>query len=51
MKNMSRDHHRAARKISDLPENAQEYIKFVENYLGMPVKWVGVGVEREAMAV
>lgn len=38
-------------KISDLPENAQKYIKFIEKYLGIPVKWVGVGVEREAMAV
>ncbi|MCF7845614.1 MAG: adenylosuccinate synthase [Candidatus Peribacteraceae bacterium] len=41
----------AARKISDLPKNAQDYIKFIEKYLGVPVKWVGVGVEREAMAV
>ncbi len=40
----------AARKISELPENAQKYIKFIEKYLGITVKWVGVGVEREAMA-
>ena len=40
----------AARKISDLPENAQAYIKFIEKFLGIPVQWVGVGVEREAMA-
>jgi len=39
-----------ARKIKDLPNNAQDYIKFIEKYLGVPVKWVGVGVEREAMA-
>jgi adenylosuccinate synthase len=39
-----------AKKISDLPKNAQDYIKFIEDYLGVPVKWVGVGVEREAMA-
>lgn len=40
----------AARKISDLPENAQKYVKFIESYLGVPVNWVGVGIEREAMA-
>lgn len=39
-----------ARKISELPKNAQEYVKFIEKYLDVPVKWVGVGVEREAMA-
>jgi len=40
----------AVQKISELPENAQKYIQFVEKYLGVPVKWVGVGVERSAMA-
>ena len=40
----------AAKKISDLPKNAQAYIKFIEYYLEVPVQWVGVGVEREAMA-
>ncbi len=39
-----------ARKIKDLPKEAQDYFKFIEKYLGVPVKWVGVGVEREAMA-
>lgn len=39
-----------ARKISELPENAQAYIKFIEKFLGIPVRWVGVGVERESMA-
>ncbi|MFH0834490.1 MAG: adenylosuccinate synthase [Patescibacteria group bacterium] len=38
------------RKISELPPQAKKYIKFIEKYLGIPVKWVGVGVEREAMA-
>lgn len=40
----------AARQIADLPENAQKYIQFIEQFLGIPVKWVGVGVERSAMA-
>jgi adenylosuccinate synthase len=40
----------AARAIKDLPENAQKYIQFVEQFLGVPVRWVGVGVDREAMA-
>ncbi|MFH0776483.1 MAG: adenylosuccinate synthase [Patescibacteria group bacterium] len=38
------------RKISELPPQAKKYLKFIEKYLGIPVKWVGVGVEREAMA-
>ncbi|MBU1089952.1 adenylosuccinate synthase [Patescibacteria group bacterium] len=39
------------REIKKLPKNAQNYIAFIERYLDIPVKWVGVGVEREAMAV
>ncbi|MCF7836359.1 adenylosuccinate synthase [Candidatus Gracilibacteria bacterium] len=40
----------AVKNISELPENAKAYIKFIEDYLKVPVNWVGVGVEREAMA-
>ena len=38
------------RKISKLPKKARRFIEFIENYLDRPVRWVGVGVEREAMA-
>jgi adenylosuccinate synthase len=39
-----------AKKIADLPAAARAYIKFIEKFTGIKVKWVGVGVEREAMA-
>ena len=39
-----------ARKISDLPENAQKYIKRIEELLGCPIDFVGVGVSRDQMA-
>ncbi|KAH0620318.1 hypothetical protein JD844_020572 [Phrynosoma platyrhinos] len=38
-----------ARKWEDLPPKAQNYIRFVENHVGVPVKWVGVGKSRESM--
>ncbi|KAG9481229.1 hypothetical protein GDO78_010455 [Eleutherodactylus coqui] len=38
-----------ARKWEDLPAKAQNYIRFVENHIGVPVKWVGVGKSRESM--
>ncbi|KAE8586872.1 hypothetical protein XENTR_v10021784 [Xenopus tropicalis] len=38
-----------ARKWEDLPTRAQNYIRFVENHIGVPVKWVGVGKSRESM--
>ncbi|KAI7805032.1 adenylosuccinate synthetase isozyme 1 [Triplophysa rosa] len=39
----------AARKWNDLPSKAQNYIRFVENHIGVPIKWVGVGKSRECM--
>ncbi len=38
-----------AQRFADLPENAQFYIQFVENYLGVPVKMVSTGPEREKL--
>ncbi|XP_055969715.1 adenylosuccinate synthetase isozyme 1 [Sorex fumeus] len=38
-----------ARKWADLPPQAQNYIRFVENHVGVAVKWVGVGKSRESM--
>lgn len=37
-----------ARSFEELPENAQGYVKLIETATGVPVKWIGVGPEREA---
>lgn len=39
------------KSFEELPKNAQEYIKFIESYIGIPVKFIGVGADREAMIV
>ncbi|HEY5730305.1 MAG TPA: adenylosuccinate synthase [Anaerolineales bacterium] len=36
------------RSFEELPANAQEYVKMIEETAGIPVKWIGVGPEREA---
>lgn len=38
-----------ARTFQELPENAQKYIRFIEDRLEVPVKWIGVGKSRESM--
>ncbi|XP_021535394.1 adenylosuccinate synthetase isozyme 1 isoform X1 [Neomonachus schauinslandi] len=38
-----------ARKWEDLPPQAQNYVRFVENHVGVAVKWVGVGKSRDSM--
>ncbi|KGL81707.1 Adenylosuccinate synthetase isozyme 2, partial [Tinamus guttatus] len=38
-----------ARGFSELPPQAQGYVRFVEQHLGVPVKWVGVGKFRESI--
>jgi adenylosuccinate synthase len=37
-----------ARSFEELPANAQSYVKRIEDASGVPVKWIGVGPEREA---
>jgi adenylosuccinate synthase len=37
-----------AKSIDELPEHAQNYVKMIEDAAGVPVKWIGVGPEREA---
>jgi len=37
------------RVYSELPENAKLYIQFLEKTLDVPVRWIGVGPEREAI--
>ncbi len=37
-----------AKSFDELPANAQNYVKMIEDAAGVPVKWIGVGPEREA---
>jgi len=37
-----------ARTFEELPVNAQNYVKMIEASAEVPVKWIGVGPEREA---
>ena len=39
------------RKFEDLPQNAQNYVRKIEELLGVPMRWVGVGPERDSMIV
>lgn len=36
-------------KYEDLPDNAKNYLKFIEDFVGVPVEWVGTGPGRESM--
>ena len=36
------------RSFAELPENAKRYIQMIEDAAGVPVKWIGVGPERDA---
>ena len=35
----------------DLPSQAKEYIKRIEEYIGVPIKFIGVGAGREEIIV
>jgi adenylosuccinate synthase len=37
-----------ARSFDELPVNAQHYVKMIQDATGVPVKWIGVGPERDA---
>jgi adenylosuccinate synthase len=37
------------RDYDDLPVNAKDYLKFVEEYLQTRISWIGVGPERDAI--
>ena len=37
-----------ARTFEELPVNAQNYVKMIEEAVDAPVKWIGVGPERDA---
>jgi adenylosuccinate synthase len=36
------------RKYSDLPSRARQYVETIEKLIGVPVRWVSVGPERDA---
>ncbi len=40
---------RGVRKYEDLPPRARRYVETVEKLVGVPVKWISVGPEREAV--
>ncbi|MBQ2468681.1 MAG: adenylosuccinate synthase [Clostridia bacterium] len=35
------------RKFDDLPENAKKYVRFIEDSVGVPIKYVSVGAARD----
>ncbi len=39
------------RTVDELPKEAQDYVARVEQLVGCPIEWVGVGVGRDDMAV
>lgn len=39
------------RSFEELPQPAQDYIRFIEDYIGIPVRFIGTGAGREAMLV
>merc|ERR1712173_109536 len=41
----------AIRDFEKLPENARKFVLKCEEVLGVPIKWIGVGPERDAMIV
>lgn len=36
-------------EYEDLPENAKKYLKFIEDFLEVPIEWVGTGPSRDSM--
>ncbi|KAF7296582.1 Adenylosuccinate synthetase [Mycena chlorophos] len=39
----------AVREYGELPENCKAYVEYIEGFLKVPIKWIGVGPERDAM--
>jgi adenylosuccinate synthase len=39
----------SARSFAELPENCQKYVGFIEQFLGVPIGWIGVGPGRASM--
>ncbi|CAI5453175.1 unnamed protein product [Caenorhabditis angaria] len=39
------------RKYEDLPEKCRQYIQFIEDFIKVPIVYIGVGAERESLIV
>lgn len=37
------------RSFQDLPKEAQDYVRYIEKAVEVPIKWIGVGKERDAI--
>jgi adenylosuccinate synthase len=35
--------------FDDLPKQAQDYVEFIESFIGVKVKWIGTGPDRDSM--
>ena len=42
---------RGVRHFADLPKAAQDYVRYIENALGCPIRYVSVGPAREELIV
>lgn len=40
-----------ARRYEDLPEKCCEYIEYIEKFVDVPIKFIGVGESREALII
>ncbi|RYP26680.1 hypothetical protein DL768_011608 [Monosporascus sp. mg162] len=38
-----------AKTFHDLPKEARDYIMYIEEFIGVKIKWIGTGPDREAM--
>lgn len=38
-----------AKTYDDLPKEARDYVEYIEKFVGVPIKYIGTGPEREAM--
>ncbi|KAH8714250.1 Adenylosuccinate synthetase [Ilyonectria robusta] len=38
-----------AKTYYDLPKQARDYVDYIENFVGVKIKWIGTGPDREAM--
>jgi adenylosuccinate synthase len=39
------------REYDDLPEKAREYVEKIEEIVGVPIRWIGIGQDRKALIV
>ncbi|KAK7424319.1 Adenylosuccinate synthase [Neonectria punicea] len=40
-----------AKTYYDLPKNARDYVQFIDEFIGVKIKWIGTGPDRDAMVV